>query len=474
MSQSIQAKAFTHGNDIYFNKNQYSPETKEGQHLLAHELTHVVQQNNSVKKSGLANSSTSSEMVQKAGDPAAIPGGLACPTSLTADAPGGSNLFFNQGTDSTAGMTANLRTIRNDWFASGGNTLLRVHGYASTEGDDGSNWTLSCNRANNVRSALISLGIPAYAINVVAHGETTEFGAASRDNRRAVITSIPLGIGYPFINASRLTPMDNFAGRSLSQFGVGELIDLDYQSIPAVPADHFGGLEWHVASGGGIMSFNSVFGLGTYAAPASAQAVTLELRIASGRHMGNVIVTKRIQIVEPSRVHFVLVPGTAPGFAGWGATGPIPAGTWGAGFNANVFAFPKIVSFQGVVFGEGIDTAAVTGGLVPAFGGSVHPRNTFGPGGAGNISTGTPIPGPDGIWNWGGVTPSTFLGIQFCTPGTFLWKIPWEFQAPGGARVAFGNGFRANHRVLLTARCRAIISKETAGPFCRNINGTTC
>jgi hypothetical protein len=44
MSQSIQAKAFTHGNDIYFNKNQYSPETKEGQHLLAHELTHTVQQ----------------------------------------------------------------------------------------------------------------------------------------------------------------------------------------------------------------------------------------------------------------------------------------------------------------------------------------------------------------------------------------------------------------------------------------------
>lgn len=43
MSSSIHAKAFTHGNDIYFNRGQFSPETSEGQHLVAHELTHVVQ-----------------------------------------------------------------------------------------------------------------------------------------------------------------------------------------------------------------------------------------------------------------------------------------------------------------------------------------------------------------------------------------------------------------------------------------------
>ena len=43
LSSSIHAKAFTHGNDIYFNQGQFSPETSEGQHLVAHELTHVVQ-----------------------------------------------------------------------------------------------------------------------------------------------------------------------------------------------------------------------------------------------------------------------------------------------------------------------------------------------------------------------------------------------------------------------------------------------
>jgi hypothetical protein len=37
------ARAFTVGNDIHFNAGQFAPGTKEGDKLLAHELTHVVQ-----------------------------------------------------------------------------------------------------------------------------------------------------------------------------------------------------------------------------------------------------------------------------------------------------------------------------------------------------------------------------------------------------------------------------------------------
>lgn len=43
MSSQLQAKAFTHGKDIYFGANQHN-DSAEGKHLLAHELTHVVQQ----------------------------------------------------------------------------------------------------------------------------------------------------------------------------------------------------------------------------------------------------------------------------------------------------------------------------------------------------------------------------------------------------------------------------------------------
>ena len=44
LSRSIQAQAFTHGRDIYFGSGAYAPSSPAGQHLLAHELAHVVQQ----------------------------------------------------------------------------------------------------------------------------------------------------------------------------------------------------------------------------------------------------------------------------------------------------------------------------------------------------------------------------------------------------------------------------------------------
>lgn len=47
MSSTINAQAFTHGSDIYFNQNKYDTGSSSGQKLLAHELTHVVQQTGS-------------------------------------------------------------------------------------------------------------------------------------------------------------------------------------------------------------------------------------------------------------------------------------------------------------------------------------------------------------------------------------------------------------------------------------------
>jgi hypothetical protein len=50
LSRSIEARAFTHGQDIYFSRNRYQPENQEGKHLLAHELTHVVQQGGGIRE----------------------------------------------------------------------------------------------------------------------------------------------------------------------------------------------------------------------------------------------------------------------------------------------------------------------------------------------------------------------------------------------------------------------------------------
>ena len=57
MNKSVNARAFTIGKDVYFNDGAYAPQTPQGKHLIAHELTHTVQQNgsgaNTIQRSGI-------------------------------------------------------------------------------------------------------------------------------------------------------------------------------------------------------------------------------------------------------------------------------------------------------------------------------------------------------------------------------------------------------------------------------------
>lgn len=44
LARSVSARAFTTGADVYFARGEYQPSSSGGQRLLAHELSHVVQQ----------------------------------------------------------------------------------------------------------------------------------------------------------------------------------------------------------------------------------------------------------------------------------------------------------------------------------------------------------------------------------------------------------------------------------------------
>lgn len=48
MNQQLGARAFTHGENIYFNSGEYNPESSDGKRLLAHELVHTIQQSNTL------------------------------------------------------------------------------------------------------------------------------------------------------------------------------------------------------------------------------------------------------------------------------------------------------------------------------------------------------------------------------------------------------------------------------------------
>jgi hypothetical protein len=61
-ARAVNARAYTTSKDIVFGAGEYAPDTKEGKHLLAHELTHVVQQN--------AKATSTLSLIQRApGDP---------------------------------------------------------------------------------------------------------------------------------------------------------------------------------------------------------------------------------------------------------------------------------------------------------------------------------------------------------------------------------------------------------------------
>ena len=68
LSRGINAQAFTHGRDIYFNEGTYDPDSSSGKHLIAHELTHTVQQGSIVqskRQTAKTTSTSSSGKVQR-------------------------------------------------------------------------------------------------------------------------------------------------------------------------------------------------------------------------------------------------------------------------------------------------------------------------------------------------------------------------------------------------------------------------
>lgn len=52
LARSLSARAFTTGGDIFFGAGQYQPDTTEGRELIAHELTHTVQQGAASRRTG--------------------------------------------------------------------------------------------------------------------------------------------------------------------------------------------------------------------------------------------------------------------------------------------------------------------------------------------------------------------------------------------------------------------------------------
>ncbi|MEO0988882.1 MAG: DUF4157 domain-containing protein, partial [Cyanobacteria bacterium J06639_14] len=68
LNQTIQAKAFTTGQDVFFKRGAYDPNSKGGQELIAHELTHVVQQGGAAIQGNSVVQRRTDEVIQRDDD----------------------------------------------------------------------------------------------------------------------------------------------------------------------------------------------------------------------------------------------------------------------------------------------------------------------------------------------------------------------------------------------------------------------
>jgi outer membrane protein OmpA-like peptidoglycan-associated protein len=194
-AQSINALAYTTGNNIVFNQGQYALDSEPGLRLMAHELTHVVQQGDSdtkIQKQG----GTGTPIIDH-GDFSQIPPEVKLSCRTKDQSPADQQRIY-YGSDSYE-LDNNTRIVLDDfvlrWNKAGANKSVRIDGYASTTGDEPLNWRLSCLRTDSVQQELMNpyngvAGIPENFISRHAHGQTNRF---SQDeffpNQTATITS---------------------------------------------------------------------------------------------------------------------------------------------------------------------------------------------------------------------------------------------------------------------------------------------
>jgi hypothetical protein len=67
LNNRLGARAFTYQNHIFFSRDQYQPGSSDGKQLLAHELTHTIQQGHSIQRSPQVSATTTPPTVQRWG-----------------------------------------------------------------------------------------------------------------------------------------------------------------------------------------------------------------------------------------------------------------------------------------------------------------------------------------------------------------------------------------------------------------------
>ncbi len=191
MAAAFGARAFTVDSHVVLGAGELAPDSDAGRRLLAHELTHVVQQGAAPLRTAgsLATSIRPAERnlhLQRQ-----------CRTDDPAVPLGGQPIFFKVGKTEVVDVAA-IEFLVNSWRDTGAKAKIRIDGFASTDGSKSLNLTLSCRRAQAVKREMAEKKVPASFIELFGQGETNRFSTKSlEENRRAqVFMDVPFVSGF--------------------------------------------------------------------------------------------------------------------------------------------------------------------------------------------------------------------------------------------------------------------------------------
>jgi outer membrane protein OmpA-like peptidoglycan-associated protein len=176
-ARALNAFAYAVNSDLVFDTGRHDPATESGRRLLAHELTHVLQQ------------SSGAPTLRRAGDPSKAPKVLSCQIASDIASATDVLMFDNDVSTLTAEQKARLGAFAASWHARGDAATVRIDGFASERGTEEYNWQLSCARAVAVQQELLSpsdpgvTGIPQASLRIFMQGETSEFGDEAQNRR---------------------------------------------------------------------------------------------------------------------------------------------------------------------------------------------------------------------------------------------------------------------------------------------------
>jgi len=197
-ARSVAAMAYTVGHEITFGAGMYNPKSQFGRRLLAHELTHIVQQENPSRRSAQESRceseavSASHQAIREERAHVA----LAAPVSMQRQGLPGAAPHTDLTESASPLMAAAIGSVTLDGFVTGkadvsgtnqarlGQTAetimklldkypaskIRVIGYTDAVGQEKDNQALGQARADSVQAALQALGIPEAAIQTESRG----------------------------------------------------------------------------------------------------------------------------------------------------------------------------------------------------------------------------------------------------------------------------------------------------------------